>query len=302
MAGKDFSEMENNGELPRNVTVLQMDKAEKKKAKDIMKYGVVTVKRQTPVYQAIASLVARRITSLPVVDDNMHLEGIISEKDVLKLLYDTQFKGGNVEDFMTEEVISFDQEDSLADICDCFINNHFRSIAILDKDKLASVISRSDIISANKDKFGGQDLSPNSTKHKNVFTATDVMKHGLFTVKRQTPIYEAVDILLKRDITGLPVVDDYMNLIGVISEKDFLKLLYNSHTKPEKVENIMTKKIVSFNCDDSLADICNCLINNHFRRVVILDQGKLVGIISRTDIIAFILKNRTAVLKDKCAD
>ena len=66
------------------------------KAKEIMKTEVVTVKRKTGTYEAIRILVENNITGLPVVNDDMTLAGIISEKDVLRLLYDMEDKPGNV--------------------------------------------------------------------------------------------------------------------------------------------------------------------------------------------------------------
>ena len=91
------------------------------KAKDIMKTDVITVRRWTGIYEAIRILVENNITGLPVVNDDMTLAGIISEKDILRLLYNIEDKPGNVEDFMTENVVSFDQEDSLIEITESFI-------------------------------------------------------------------------------------------------------------------------------------------------------------------------------------
>ena len=70
------------------------------------------------------------------------------------------------------------------------------------------------------------------------------------------------------------------------------------HMGTISVENFMTKGVVSFNEDDSLIDITECLIKNNFRRVPIVAEGKLAGIISRKDVIAYILKLRH---KDKAA-
>ena len=123
--------------------------------------------------------------------------------------------------------------------------------------------------------------------------AKDVMISGLLTVRTSTPVYEAMEILATRNVTGLPVVDDYMNLLGVVSEKDILKLLYDPDAKPGLAEEYMTTGVIGFDQGTSLFEICDCLINNNFRRVPILDHGKLVGIISRTDIMAYIMKNRS---------
>ena len=116
------------------------------KAKDVMKTDLVTVRSQTPVYQAIQELIDNNITGLPVVDDDMTVVGVISEKDMLKMLYDLEKDGGTVADYMTETAVSFDPEDDLLDICNCFMENPFRRVPILSDGKLAGIISRADII------------------------------------------------------------------------------------------------------------------------------------------------------------
>jgi CBS domain-containing protein len=136
-------------------------------------------------------------------------------------------------------------------------------------------------------------------KEDAMFKAKTVMTTDILFVKRRTPIYEAMKILVDKNITGLPVVNDDMTLAGIISEKDALKLLYDIKDKAGNVEDFMTANICSFDVDDNLVDITECLINNNFRRVPITSEGKLVGIISRKDVIKYILqlrrKNKTTV-------
>ncbi len=117
-----------------------------------------------------------------------------------------------------------------------------------------------------------------------------IMTTNVIVVKRQTPISEVIEILLKNNITGLPVVDDDMTLVGIISEKDVLSLISVPEDDSAKVEDFMTKDVVSFEQDEDLIAICECLVQNDFRRVPILSEGKLVGIISRKDIIKYILE------------
>lgn len=125
-----------------------------------------------------------------------------------------------------------------------------------------------------------------------MFKAKTVMVTDIITVKKHTPIYEAIRILVEHNITGLPVVNDDMTLAGILSEKDVLKLLYETHDKPGVVEDYMSENIVTFDENDNLIDITECLINNNFRRVPITSGGKLAGIISRKDIIKYILELR----------
>jgi len=71
------------------------------KAKTVMTTAAISVNRQTEIYEAIKTMVENNITGLPVVNDDMSLAGVISEKDVLSLLCNIEDKPGKVKDFMT---------------------------------------------------------------------------------------------------------------------------------------------------------------------------------------------------------
>jgi CBS domain-containing protein len=136
--------------------------------------------------------------------------------------------------------------------------------------------------------------------------AKELMNTSVITIGKDEDIGEALRMMALNNITGLPVVDDDGALVGVITEKDILVLLRNNleEATPDepigKVGEFMTRNVVCFCPEDSLSDIAECLSTNSFRRVPILDKGKLVGIISRKDIIRHIqdLQQRDDILKD----
>ena len=111
-----------------------------------------------------------------------------------------------------------------------------------------------------------------------------------------------MEALAANDITGLPVVTDDLQLIGIVSEKDIINHLSGAVSKASTVEEIMTEEVVSFSPRDSILDICDCLIQNHFRRVTIVERGKLVGIVSRSDIITYILRHQAAIFRRRNSD
>jgi len=203
---------------------------------------------------------------------------------------------------MTTNVFTFDEEDDLVDVCRCLMQNSFRRVPVMHRGRLAGIISRADLIRANIDKFRPSVQQNGPAPCPALVFAKDVMKSGLLTVRTSTLIYEAMEILATKNVTGLPVVDDYMNLLGIVSEKDILKLLYDPNAKPGLVKDYMTTDVVGFDRNTSLFEICHCLVNNNFRRVPILDNGKLVGIISRTDIMAYIMKNHSRFFAQKPKD
>lgn len=132
-----------------------------------------------------------------------------------------------------------------------------------------------------------------------MFEAKTAMTKAVITVKKDTHILDAVKLLVKHEISGVAVVDNDYNLVGILSEKDALKLLQNPEETAVTVGDYMTKDVVHFDENDSLIDICNCLIKNPFRRVPITTNGsKLAGIISRHDIMKKILEMRRINLED----
>jgi CBS domain-containing protein len=122
----------------------------------------------------------------------------------------------------------------------------------------------------------------------------DVMTKDVVSVKKETPIYEAMEIMRKKDITGMPVIENDMTLVGVITEKDVLRLFYADEDEKNKtVGFFMTRPAVSYRENETLRSVCDFMMINYFRRVpVVSKQGKLVGIISRPDLIDYILKQR----------
>jgi CBS domain-containing protein len=120
--------------------------------------------------------------------------------------------------------------------------------------------------------------------------AKDVMTDDVVFVKKDAPIYEAARLLSLNDIRGIPVVDDEMHIVGIVTEKDMLDMYHvMQYANDRTVNTSMSREVVSFDVEDDLDDVCTCLRNSHFRRVPITSEGKLVGIISRRDLILHML-------------
>ncbi len=115
-------------------------------AKDVMTRNVITVNDQTPILEAIDILVENRISGMPVVSDNMDLLGIITENDILQLVFSGEPVDGVVSDYMTEEVFTVDENVDLHYVCECLIGKNIKRVPVISKGKLAGVISRRDII------------------------------------------------------------------------------------------------------------------------------------------------------------
>jgi CBS domain-containing protein len=119
------------------------------------------------------------------------------------------------------------------------------------------------------------------------------MTTDVVTVHRENSIFDAIKKLVKHNITGLPVVNEDGIICGIISEKDMLRLLCDENDIGGKVKDYMTKEVVSFDHEADVIDIAQAFLQKNFRRVPIVEKGRPVGIISKKDVIGYILRQKS---------
>jgi CBS domain-containing protein len=117
---------------------------------------------------------------------------------------------------------------------------------------------------------------------KNVMTDCPVVVHP------ETTIDEAIDILLDRRVSGLPVVDGQGLLVGVISEIDIIDLVYKADIDGSLVGDFMCRKLQSLDVEASLDEAASMFCGKNIRRIPIVRDGKLVGVLRRRDLIRFV--------------
>ncbi|MEL6341850.1 MAG: CBS domain-containing protein [Myxococcota bacterium] len=120
--------------------------------------------------------------------------------------------------------------------------------------------------------------------------ARDVMVKRVYTVTPDQRVYEAVNILLKRRISGMPVVDNERRVVGVISERDGIQALMRAvhdRTPPSTVGDVMTPNPKTITADTHLMTIAHRFLTDNIRRLPVVDaEGRLVGQVSRRDLLA----------------
>ncbi len=138
-----------------------------------------------------------------------------------------------------------------------------------------------------------QKLSTKEEKDRQLKTpsVSEYMTRELITFTTDTPINDVIHTLLKHRITGAPVLDNKGNVVGLIDDKDCLKVLfssayYNHPVGKETCTDYMSNVMRAVSVDSDLMDAANIFVTSPFKRLLVKDNnGKLVGMISRRDVL-----------------
>ncbi len=108
------------------------------------------------------------------------------------------------------------------------------------------------------------------------------------TVGPDTEILEAIEFLLRHRVTGAPVVDDAGNLVGMLTERDCLELIatgMDGEAPRGRVAEFMTTEVTTISPDMDVYYVAGLFLNYSFRRFPVVEDGRLVGAITRFDIL-----------------
>ena len=147
--------------------------------------------------------------------------------------------------------------------------------------------------------------------------AADIMVTNVVTVRPDTSVRKVAEILLARRISALPVVDEANSLLGIISEADLIhraevgterpyswwlefltarETLAQDYIKAHArlAADIMTRKVVTVTADTPLREIVSLFEKHGIKRVPVVAKGKLIGIVSRADLVQALLRAQQA--------
>jgi CBS domain-containing protein len=123
----------------------------------------------------------------------------------------------------------------------------------------------------------------------------DLMDRQFRTITPDTRIKEAVDLFVNEKLIGVLVVDAEGTLAGIFSEKDCLRVIIQNsfHQFPDDtVENYMHKVLATVDSKTDILTVAQMFLANNFRRLPVVDDGRLVGQITRRDIVRGMRKYR----------
>lgn len=142
----------------------------------------------------------------------------------------------------------------------------------------------------------------------------NIMTPMVISVRSSASIQDAINLMLKHQISGVPVLDDSQNLVGIVSESDFLRrteigtqrkrnrwlgLLLGSgktaneyiHSHSRKVEDVMTREPITVKETTQLEEVACLMEQHHIKRLPVVRGKKLVGMVTRANLIRAVISH-----------
>ncbi len=117
--------------------------------------------------------------------------------------------------------------------------------------------------------------------------ARDIMTRRVYTISSEAPVQEVARLLSREGISGVPVVDKENKIIGIITDADIISKI---NREGLRAADIMTPELIAVDEEMHVGEIALLLTERNIKRVPVMRDGKLVGIVCRADIVHAVAK------------
>jgi CBS domain-containing protein len=282
--------------------------------RDFMTARVVSVRFDDPIATMVERLTRFGFSALPVVTESSRLVGMVSLLDVLRYREVHAAEGvpadeqAPVEVIMNPDVVSMAETANVAVVAQRLRSHgELRVMPIVKGGRLVGVITRSDLLSRHQQGeqrgglrrlFGGRPreraagegvaalargrrVGPTPADGTPV---EDVMTRQVITAAPADPVARAAELMLSHRHTALPVVDGAQRVVGIVSEADILAAPPATRPGTATVGRVMTGTPITVPAGATVGQARALVADRGLRMVPVLDGGRLVGVLSRSDL------------------
>ena len=203
---------------------------------------------------------------------------------------------GEIMAIATRNVITAQQTTTIIQAVEIMTREGFRRLPVVDAGthRLRGIVTVSDIINFMG---GGDKFNLVQVKHKGNFLAAineglrEIMTPQPVTMPVTGSIDDAVNVIINRNIGGIPIVDAEENLRGIVTERDVMKVLTTENSS-RTVEDIMKSSVRVTSPDTPIGKVCEEMVKCRFRRLPVVVDDVLCGIVTATDIMNYLGKGK----------
>jgi CBS domain-containing protein len=199
---------------------------------------------------------------------------------------------GDVMSIASREVVMIPPTTTIMGAAKTMLKYGFRRLPVADAgtNRLVGIVTSLDIAD-----FMGGGLRHNLLQnrfHGNLLAAVnesvrEIMEENVASLSERSSLKDALQLMIEKNIGGVPIVDDDERVKAIISERDFVWLIDGMKTG-KKIEECMSRDVVSISPDLPVGEVTNSMMKHGFRRFPVRKNGMLFGIVSATDVLRYL--------------
>ncbi len=258
---------------------------------------IITAGVNSSIKDVIQKLQTNFVKHIVITDENKPV-GVITEKDISRF-FETFKDSSSIDEITANQVMKKDPvtlkngKPNLSKAASRMVSLKIGSVIIVDSDgKLIDLITKSDVTKAYSVVFGGK------------FKVKDYMSNKVFTCRKSDSLEFALNMINQNEVSRLIVTNFEGNPISVITTntflkhrnfstktKDFSEKRFSAESEKICIGDLVKDVVLNVNPDDDLSLAAQKMIKNHVSGIpVVDDSGKLVGIVSNSDVVRALAK------------
>ncbi len=124
-----------------------------------------------------------------------------------------------------------------------------------------------------------------------IYRCRNMMNSDVISINPDATIEDAIALLLQHNISGLPVVDDQNVLLGIVTEYSLMRSIRDPDLKAAPVKNVMSTPVMTVDEDTIPLKVVSMMEKQRIRRIPVVRDDKLVGVIARRDLLRYVTEN-----------
>ncbi len=201
-------------------------------------------------------------------------------------------KPGDIMTIASRDVVTIPPTMPVIEAVKTMLKHGFRRLPVVDAGtgRLKGIVTSQDIV----DFLGGgqRNLVVKNRFKGNLFAAvngsiSEIMEENVIALNEKDSLKDAMDTMIKENVGGIPILDAEERVKSIISERDFVFLISGIITG-KTIDEYMSRNVITAPADMSVGTAAKSMINNGFRRLPIIRENVLIGIITASDIMSFL--------------
>ena len=195
----------------------------------VMVKDLITVDEDDELTDVAKILIEKNIGAIPVLSDG-EMVGIVTKSDFIYLCKAKAYEKISVKDIMTTDIVSISADDRLIHARKVIMDSKIGRLLLTEDNELAGIITSKDIAKAfvsfrkhTPDKYQASQIKE--------LIAGDYMSTNVETISQDATIPQLADAMIETGYNGYPVVDYDDQIIGIVTQSDLLKLIYEIETQ-----------------------------------------------------------------------